>query len=244
MDQPYRLAAIVTGAGSGIGQATGVLLAAGGYRLALVGRQIDKLKKTEAHCLDAAPPGVEVDTELIAADLCDPDTWGRIIEQAVQRFDRLDAIANVAGVAQMGPIESVTHEDWRRCIDTNLSCVVNLTAAAWPIFARQGSGVIVNVSSMASIDPFPGLGIYATAKAGLNMFTSCTAQEGKGIGLKAVAIAPGAVETPMLRSLFDTDAIPPDRALDPRAVAQVICGCITGKRAFESGSVIQLPSPG
>ncbi len=98
---------------------------------------------------------------------------------------------------------------------------------------------MVNVSSMASIDPFPGFSIYAASKLAVNMFTRCIAQE----GLRAVAIAPGAVETPMLRGLFDESVIPRDKALDPAEVAKVIVDCITGNRAFESGEVITVPSP-
>jgi NAD(P)-dependent dehydrogenase (short-subunit alcohol dehydrogenase family) len=96
------------------------------------------------------------------------------------------------------------------------------------------------VSSMASIDPFPGFAAYAAAKAGLNMLTHVTAREGAAIGLKAVAIAPGAVETPMLRSAFDERAIPRHAALSPQAVASLIADCITGRRAFQPGEVIQI----
>ena len=86
---------------------------------------------------------------------------------------------------------------------------------------------MVNVSSMASIDPFPGFATYAAAK----------------IGVKAVAVAPGAVETPMLRSMFNEQMIPKDKALSPEQVAKIITDCITGERAFTSGETIAVPSP-
>lgn len=234
-------AAIVTGAGSGIGRATSILLARSGYHLTLVSRSRDKLEETADLAAQTAAPGVAC--FVAPTDLRDVTATRTLARQTFERFGRLDAIANVAGDAPMMPIEKVTPDAWRYCIDVNLSAVVHLTASAWPIFHAQGGGVIVNVSSMASIDPFPGLAIYAAAKAGLNMFTQCTAQEGQPIGVKAVAIAPGAVETPMLRVLFDEDTISPSKTLDPAEVAQVIVDCITGQRAFEPGETIALPSP-
>lgn len=235
-------AAIVTGAGSGIGRATSILLARSGYHLTLVSRSRDKLEETADLAAQTAAPGVAC---LVApTDLRDVTATKNLPNQTFERFGRLDAIANVAGDAPMMPIEQVTPDDWRYCIDVNLSAVVHMTVSAWPIFRAQGDGVIVNVSSLASIDPFPGLAIYAAAKAGLNMFTQCTAREGQEIGIKTVAIAPGAVETPMLRKLFDEDAIPPNNTLDADEVGRVVLDCITGDRAFEPGETITMPSPG
>jgi len=233
--------AIVTGAGSGIGRATGILLAKAGYHLTLVGRSRDKLEETADLAAQTAAPGVVC---LVApTDLCEVTSTRNLAQQTLERFGQLDAIANVAGDAPLMPIEKITPEAWRGCIDVNLSAVVHLTASAWPIFRAQGGGVIVNVSSMASIDPYPELAIYAAAKAGLNMFTQCTAREGQEIGVKAVAIAPGAVETPMLRGLFNETELPPSKTLDPAEVAEVIMDCITGDRAFEPGETIAMPSP-
>ncbi len=227
--------AIVTGAGSGIGRVTSTMLAEAGYRVALVGRTRKKLEATAS--------SISSDCEIIVADLTDPQAARGVIDQTLDQFGRIDAMANVAGDAPLIPIEQITDDIWRRCIDTNLSAVVHLTAAAWPTFAGQKGGVIVNVSSIASDEPFPGFSIYAAAKVGLNMFTRCTAEEGQPIGLRAVAIAPGAVETPMLRALFDDKAIPRDKTLSPAEVATVICDCITGSRGFKPGETIFLPSP-
>lgn len=234
-------AAIVTGAGSGIGRAASIFLAQTGYHLTLVSRSRDKLEETADLAAQTAAPGVAC---LVApTDLRDVTATRNLAHQTFERFGRLDAIANVAGDASMTPIEKVTPDAWRYCIDVNLSAVVHLTASAWPIFRAQGGGVIVNISSMSSIDPFPGLAIYATAKAGLNMFTRCTAREGQDIGIKAVAIAPGAVETPMLRGLFNETDLPTSKTLDPKEVAQVILDCITGERTFEPGETITMSSP-
>jgi 3-oxoacyl-[acyl-carrier protein] reductase len=224
--------AIVTGAGSGIGRATALLLGQAGYQLAMVARTEAKLQETAA----ALPAGAR--SEIIAADVSDPGQVQRIVERTLERWGRIDALVNVAGAAPNLPIAQVTPAIWRSCIDTNLSAIVLLTAACWPTFRGQNGGVIVNVSSMASLDPFPGFAIYAAAKAGVNLFTRCTAEEGKAIHLRAVTIAPGAVETPMLRSVFDEKMISRDRTLAPEEIANVIRDCVTGQRPFESGQVI------
>ena len=236
-----KKSAIVTGAGSGVGRATALGLAEQGFGLVLAGRTKAKLEQTRDL---AAEYQDTLSCCLVTADLTDPEQCHHLIEQSIEHYGRIDALANVAGVAPHLPIKQITPPVWRRCIDTNLSAIVYLTAAAWPVFERQESAVVVNVSSIASLDPFPGFGIYAAAKVGLNMFTSMTAKEGAGIGLSAVTIAPGAVETPMLRAIFDKQTIAQNQTLDPIEVGQVICGCITGERSFESGQVIVLPSPG
>jgi len=233
--------AIVTGASSGIGRETSLLLAAKGYYLALVGRNRHKLDQT-AQLAQETSSQQNILIEVIPTDLCDARATRALATTVFKRFGRIDAIANVAGFAPMLSIEKVTDELWQKVIHTNLSSIVNLTAAAWPILIQQKGAVIVNVSSMASIDPFPGLSIYAAAKAAVNMFTRSTAQEGADVAIKAVAIAPGAVETPMLRSLFDESAIPRDQTLDPKTVAKTIVDCIAGNKSFEPGETILMPS--
>ncbi len=226
---------IVTGAGSGIGRASAVRLGAAGYCVVLVSRRRDKLEET-AELVDG-------ETFVYPADLSESDAIKTLVEDVLTSFGRIDALINVAGHAELLSIDQITPEHWRRTIDINLTAAVLLTAAVWPTFKAQESGVVVNVSSMASIDPFPGFSTYAAAKIGLNMFTQCTAQEGEAIGVKAVAVAPGAVETPMLRSMFDEQMIPVDKTLDPAEIAQVICQCVTGERTFKNGETILLPSP-
>ncbi len=233
--------AIVAGAGSGIGRATAVLLAQAGFDLVLAGRTEAKLQETAALARRSmALPG-QVVTQ--ALDLCAADAGRQLVDQAMNRLGRIDALANIAGYASLKSVPQVEPAEWRRTIDGNVSYVMNLTAAVWPMFAAQHSGVIVNVSSMASVDPFPGFAMYAAAKTALNMFTRVTAREGCDIGVRAVAIAPGAVETPMLRALFDTGTVPAERALAPQMVATVIRDCITGARSFVPGDVIPVPSP-
>jgi NAD(P)-dependent dehydrogenase (short-subunit alcohol dehydrogenase family) len=96
---------------------------------------------------------------------------------------------------------------------------------------------------MSTVDPFPGLAIYAASKAALESLARSIKNEGHAYNIKAFNIAPGAVETLMLRSFIDESALPRDKTLSPEAVATVIADCVTGQRDAENGTTIILPSP-
>ncbi|MEM9752063.1 MAG: SDR family oxidoreductase [Planctomycetota bacterium] len=233
--------AIVTGAGSGVGRDTAMLLAEAGFAVALVGRTQAKLDASIAMIREE----VENPPELLAVptDLTDPAAVQQLVETTVTKLGRIDALANVAGSAPLQPIERIEDDTLDACLASNFKSVVHTTRAVWKTLKSQKSGVIVNVSSMASIDPFRGFNIYAAAKAGVNLFTKATADEGERINLRAYAVAPGAIETEMLRENFSTKAIPEANALDPILVAGLIRDLITGARDAENGSTLPLPSP-
>jgi 3-oxoacyl-[acyl-carrier protein] reductase len=227
--------AIVTGAGSGIGQSLANQLSQLGYHVVLVGRTQQTLEQTSLL--------LEGPFTILPTDVADAAACRQLVSQVADQLGRIDVLCNVAGFAPSLKIGQITSELWQQTVDTNLSSVVNLTAACWPIFEKQKSGFVANISSMASIDPFPGFSIYAAAKAGVNLFTLVAGREGKKIGVRALAVAPGAVETGMLRSLFDETVIPSEATLSPDFVAQVIIECLRNKRSFDPGQTIELPSP-
>jgi NAD(P)-dependent dehydrogenase (short-subunit alcohol dehydrogenase family) len=88
------------------------------------------------------------------------------------------------------------------------------------------------------VDPFAGFFAYAAAKASVNLFARSCAKEGRTLGIKAFAIAPGAVETRMLRAIFPESALPPDKAMPPEKIAGIMLECIDGKRDAENGTTI------
>jgi len=233
-----RRTAIVTGAGSGVGRAVALRLAGAGWCVALAGRTEQTLRQTAEMIREQTSNGV--DTLVHPTDVTDATQCDALVGAAEARQGRIDALINNAGYVAMAPLAATDTTMWQRTIDVNLSAAMHLTRAVWPAFRKQRSGVVVNISSMASVDPFPGLGAYAAAKAGLNMLTRVTASEGAELGISAVAIAPGAVETDMLRSLFDDESLPPSATLAPDEVAELVADCVNGERVFEPGGVITI----
>jgi NAD(P)-dependent dehydrogenase (short-subunit alcohol dehydrogenase family) len=224
--------AIITGAGRGIGRATALELARRGYRLTLVARGASGLDET------ARLAGGAGNAMCCPADVADPQQMDRVVSQTLDRHGRIDAVVNNAGLAPVRPIVEMSPQEWRDVIETNLSAAFYLTRAAWPSFEKQRGGVVVNVSSAAARDPFPGFAAYGAAKAGLNLFGLSAAREGQAIGVRVHTIAPSATETAMFRSLMTPEQYPTEKTLDPADVARIIVGCVTGELRHTSGEVI------
>jgi len=144
--------AIVTGAGRGIGRAVAVELARRGYRLALVSRTDRELQETGALC------GGTAEVFGFVCDVAEAQRVDALVEDVLAKFGRVDVLAHCAGMAVMTSIEQLSIDQWRGMLDTNLSSIYFLCRRLWPVFRRQGGGVVVNVSSYSARDPFPGLG--------------------------------------------------------------------------------------
>jgi NAD(P)-dependent dehydrogenase (short-subunit alcohol dehydrogenase family) len=227
--------AILTGAGSGIGQAAAVALAAAGFRLVLVGRRAEALRATAA----ALPAGAEA--IIHPADLTEPGAAAGVIAAAEARFGGVDALINNAGTGDLIPLEKTTPADVERAWRVNTFAPAALILAAWPALARR-KGRIINVSSMASFDPFPGFFAYASSKAGVDMLTISAAKEGAAAGIKAFSVNPGAVETPMLRKSFSEQTLPRDQTLKPEDVAGVIVQLAIGSMDDRNGQRVPVLS--
>lgn len=234
--------AIVTGAGSGIGRTVCELMALEGCRLVLVGRTESKLEGT----IDmlAADVADAPQTLIIAADISDAKQAACAVDMTLEQWGRVDVLINNAGIAPLVPINEIDEDLLYEIFAVNAFGPVHLVRRCWPGFVKHRSGCVVNVSSMAAIDPFPGLGVYGMAKAALDGLTRAIMNEGESHGISAYSIAPGAVETPMLRSIFDTSVIAENQTLEPEEVAQVIVDCAMGRRPKDAGSVITIASPG
>lgn len=227
MEQPV---AIITGAGRGIGRAAAEELAGRGYRLVLVARNAERLENVAKQTGGLG----------LVADITRPEEVQTIVQKTLEQFGRIDALVNCAGIAPSLMIEQTTIEDWHRVIDTNLSAVFYLCKAAWETFKRQQSGVIVNLSSLAARDPFPGFLAYGSAKAGLHLLGLCLARQGQEYGIRVHTLALGAVETDMFRKLMTPEQFPADQTLAPKEVARTIAACVTGELRHTSGEVIYL----
>jgi len=225
-----KAVAIITGAGGGIGRATAIELASRGYRLAICGRTLGTLVATADI--------VGGDALVCVTDVTNSAEVDRLVASTLSRFGRIDLLVNNAGIAPVLDLESTTDAQWHAVMDTNLSAVFYLCRAVWPVFRKQNSGVIVNVSSLAARDPFAGFAAYGSAKAGLNLLGLSLARQGAGVGVRVCTVAPGAVETELFRSLMTVEQFPTENTLSPGEVARVIGQCASGDLRFTSGEVI------
>jgi len=182
--------AIITGASSGIGAATAVQMASRGAKIAITGRNIQNLKKTEQECLDLGAPEVCV----IQADLCNEDDCRKIVNKTMENFKQLDILVNNAGILEMGSIENTSLEQYDRVMNTNVRAVYHLTMLAVP-HLETTKGNIVNVSSVNGIRSFPGVLAYNISKAALDQLTRCTALELAPKQIRVNSVNPGVIVT-------------------------------------------------
>ena len=219
---------VITGASRGIGLATARRFAAKGFAIVGAARHEAELAK--------ALEQIGTEVHPVLADVAVPQDLEGLIATAVERFGRVDVLVNNAGRAPLAPIESLAPDEFDRVTAVNMTAVYRATRAVWPHMLAQGGGVIVNISSLSSVDPFPGLGVYGASKAWVNLFSRAMAAEGKGHGIRVYAVAPGAVRTQMLRSLFPE--IPAAQTLDPDEVAAVIESACDPSLAPVSGETL------
>mgnify|MGYP001186256757 CR=1 FL=1 len=208
---------IITGASRGIGLATALRFAKDGYAVVAAARDPGELAAASRQ-IQAA----RAECETVALDMAVPENARRLIDAAVRRFGRVDVLVNNAGCAPLGPIDEISAAEFEQTYRLNIAAVFHTTQAVWPVLKRQGGGVIVNISSAASVDPFPGFAVYGASKAWVNLFSQAVAAEGQPLGIRVFAVAPGAVETKLMRSAFPD--FPADRTLAPEEVAAVVRG--------------------
>ncbi|MEZ0096229.1 SDR family NAD(P)-dependent oxidoreductase [Streptacidiphilus sp. EB129] len=188
--------ALVTGASSGIGAATARRLAEHGAAVALVARRKDRLADLAAEIEKAGGTALAVE-----ADITDPAQAEGSVQQAVERFGRLDTLVNNAGLMLLGPVVGAEAEDWDRMIDVNVRGLLSTTHAALPHLLRAaGEGPrrvadIVNISSIAGRVAWNGYGVYNLTKFGVNGFTESLRQEVTRRHVRVGVLEPGGVAT-------------------------------------------------
>ncbi len=223
--------AIVTGASRGIGLAIARRLGRVGCRVVLTARDAaalepaaDELRRAGVAC-EAVRGDVAVEAEVRC-----------VVARAVEVFGAVDILVNNAGVAPLCAVEQMDDALFQRTLDTNVVGVFRFVRAVWPVMRRSGGGVIVNISSRASQDPYRGFAVYGACKAWVNLFTQALADEGREVGIRVFAVAPGGVETRMLRDLFPD--VPAEQILQPDEVAAVVEQVCRPEMACASGQTI------
>lgn len=223
---------VVTGGGRGIGRAIGQRFAADGAQVVAASRTLAELEETR-RVVELAGGRCHVQP----TNVCEPDEIDSLIETMAARFGRIDVLVNCAGIAPQSTIEELEPELFATIMAVNVNAVYHACRSVWPVMKKQKSGVIVNISSIASVDPFAGFAAYGAAKAWVNVWTKALADEGRRFGIRVFSVAPGAVETRMLRDSFPT--FPADQTLRPADVADVVhtltqpgCRYATGQTVF------------
>lgn len=227
--------AIITGAGSGVGRCVARRLVNAGYRVALVGRTESKLRETgDALGIDASR------WKAIAADVTLDADRARIVDETKSAFGRIDALVSNAGNATLKNLKDCTIDDFREAFEINALGPIDLAARC--LREIEGDGAVVFTSSMATEDPFPGLGVYGCAKSVVNAACRAITNDDSDSKVRAYAVAPGAIETGMLRALWNEEVLPKSQTLDPDAVAARIVDCVTGETDAKPGETIFMPS--
>lgn len=179
--------ALITGGGKGIGLGIAKGLAARGVRLALTGR--------DRAALDKARKSLGDDGIAITMDVRDEGSVKRGVEEAAAWGGGLNILVNNSGIGVLEtPLMETTHEVWRDVIETNLTGAFMVTQAAWPMLTAT-RGQVLNVSSIAGTQGYSGASAYCASKHGLNGLTEVLKKEGAEIGVRVLAICPGAVDT-------------------------------------------------
>ena len=179
-------AAVVTGGSSGIGFAIARMLHDEGYELTLAARKRERLETAAA----------ELGAHAVAADVAREEDCEGIVSEHERRFQRLDVLVNSAGVGVGARIEGMQTKHWDLQLDVNLRGAFLVTRFAIPLL-KESRGIVVNISSIAGTVPAPGLAAYGAAKAGLISLTRSLNAEHAEDGVRATAICPGFVDTPM-----------------------------------------------
>lgn len=193
--------ALVTGASSGIGEATAKALASEGARVAVSARRADRL---EALVKEIKEMGGEA--YAVVADVADEDQARQMVVSANEHLGRIDILVNNAGVMLLGPIGQADTDDWRRMVQTNVMGLMYATHAALPLMKARGGGHIVNISSVAGRVAREGSGVYNATKWGIGAFSESLRQEVSRDKVRVTIIEPGAVNTELVGNITNPDA--------------------------------------
>ncbi|TAJ42434.1 MAG: SDR family oxidoreductase [Reyranella sp.] len=239
MASGLKKVALVAGAARGIGLAAATRFLADGWHVAMLDILGDTLRAT-VDALDRTEA-----TLALEADVSDPESVQAAVEQVRRQFGRIDALVNNAGIAVFKPLLDVTLEEWQRVLAVNLTGPFLMTQAVAPIMRDQGSGAIVNITSISGLRASTLRVAYGTSKAGLAHLTRQQAAELGEYGIRVNAVAPGPVDTAMAKAVHTPairadyhDHIPLNRYGLERELANAICFLCGDQAEYITGQVL------
>ena len=233
----------ITGASSGIGEATALLLAGRGAAVVLGARRTDRLAQLAARITVAGGRASAQQT-----DVTRPQDLQRLVDRAVADHGRLDVLISNAGISKIGPVAALDASGWSAMIDVNLRGVLHGIAAALPAFRRQGHGHLVTTVSTSGLKIVPNQAVYAATKNAVRTLLEGLRQESTDGVLRTTSVSPGYVRTELADSIddeavraqirrgMDEFAIPPD------AVARAIAFAIEQPADVEIGDITIRPT--
>lgn len=192
---------IITGASSGIGEATALELARAGANVVIGARRLEKL--------DTLASAIQMEGGSVAVqqlDVTEPAQMKAIVDLALSRFGHLDVIVNNAGVMPLSPLASLKVEEWNRMIDVNIRGVLHGIAAGLPVMKDQGFGQFVNVASIGAYAVTPTAAVYCATKYAVRAITDGLRQEVAGQGIRVTLVSPGVTESELAKTITDNEA--------------------------------------
>jgi NADP-dependent 3-hydroxy acid dehydrogenase YdfG len=233
----------ITGASSGIGEATALLLAERGAVVVVAARRTERLDKLVGVIRDRGGRAVS-----LSADVTRREDLERLVGHAVDEFGRLDVLVSNAGISKIGPLADLDVDGWSAMIDVNLRGVLHGIAAALPVFRRQGQGHFVTTVSTAGLKIVPTMAVYAATKNAVRTLLEGLRQESTDGAVRTTSISPGYVRTELADSIDDPAAREQIRrgmaefAIAPEAVAGAIAFAIDQPRDVEIGDITIRPT--
>jgi NAD(P)-dependent dehydrogenase (short-subunit alcohol dehydrogenase family) len=216
--------AIVAGAGSGLGQATAITLAAAGLTVVAVDRDEVKLKEL--------PDGIHTEV----ADATDPNVAKPLVERIVAEYGPPAILVNTIGAYAMGDALSTSPDALQTMVDVNVGPALWLTQAVAPYMQQSGSGAIVHVAARQGVEPTAGVAAYASAKAALIYLARTLDVELRPLGIRVNVVVPQIIATAKNKAMFPPDMLA--GAVEPEAIAEVIAFLVSDAAAPVSGAVI------
>ena len=232
---------IITGGGQGIGRATAVKFATEGARVAVCDINVEAAEETAKLISDA---GGEV--IFFRIDVTDKETIARMVEGVMAKWGRIDTLVNNAGIVQDAQFKKMTDDQFDRVIDVNLKGVYNCTKAVVDIMLEQNSGCILNASSIVGIYGNFGQTNYAATKFGVIGMVKTWARELGRKGIRANAICPGFIHTPILATMpgkiikVMEDRVPMGRLGQPEEIANTYAWLASDEASYINGAVIEV----
>ncbi len=192
--------ALVTGASSGIGEATALALAAQGAKVALAARRVDRLDALVQKIVGGGGEALA-----LSCDVTDEAQVNAAVSAVQEKWGRLDILVSNAGIAVLGPILGADTSEWRRAFNINVLGLMYATHAALPLMKAQGGGHIVTMSSVSGRVVPAGVGVYAATKFAVNAFSEALRQEAIAYKVRVTMIEPGIVTTEIADHITDEE---------------------------------------